>query len=101
MLIQGSPAKFNTQALAGGGLKTNLDAVTAGADGTVFPRLLVSDELWDKLETRTSVIDSVDGRLNKIEAKVDAIHVSGVDLDLLADKVTEKLLARLNLKQAL
>lgn len=36
-----------------------------------------------------------------VETKVNSIQVSGVDLDLLADKVTDRILARLNLKQAL
>lgn len=37
---------------------------------------------------------------SRIEAKVDAIRLGGVDLDQLADKVTDRMLSRLNLKQA-
>lgn len=75
MLIQGSAAKFNTQALAGGGLKVNLDSVTAGADLVKFPRLPVSDELWNDLEERTNAVDALPGQLAELKAEVAELKV--------------------------
>lgn len=73
MLIQGSPAKFNTQAMASGGLKTNLDATTAGADPVKFPRLIVSDAVWDALEKRTDLVDGLPNQVATLAADVAEI----------------------------
>lgn len=73
MLIQAPPELFNTQAISDGGLKTNLDAATAGADGTVFPRLPVTTQVWNQLEARTAAVDALPAAVAALSAKVDAL----------------------------
>lgn len=76
VLIRGSAAKFHTQAMAAGGLKTNLDASTAGADPVLFPRLDVSDAVWNALEQRTIAVDAVPGKLDAILGHLEALHTA-------------------------
>ena len=67
------PDRSDTQALVSGGLKCNLDATAAGADATIFPRLTVGADLWDRLEAHTNAVNALPAKVDAIAAAIAAL----------------------------